>query len=270
MAQIPHNQDPKQLLQEIGCFALDMDGTVYLGDNWIPGACEFLQKIKETGRKYVFMTNNSSKSRKDYIKKLEAMGLPVTGGELVTSGEATIRYIKINFQGKRVFLMGNASLAREFSEEGIALDDKTPELVVTAFDTSLTYEKLCMVCDFIRAGLPFIATHPDFNCPTPAGYIPDIGSFHALIEASTGRRPDAVIGKPNREIIDCMLEKSGTGASCTAVTGDRLYTDVAAGVNSGLTGILVLSGEATLKDVEESDVKPHLIFDSVRDIIPFL
>ena len=264
------NQDPKKLLTGIECFALDMDGTVYLEEEWIDGAQQFLRKIEETGRRFVFLTNNSSKNAKVYLEKLSRMGFPIRRDQLVTSGHATIAYLKKHHPGQRVYLMGNPMLTDEFVEEGIPLDTKNPDMLVTAFDTSLTYQKLCEVCDFVRAGLPFIATHPDFNCPTRTGFIPDIGSFHALIEASTGRRPDKTIGKPNREIVEYTLEITGVAADRTAMIGDRLYTDVAAGVNNGLTGILVLSGETTLDMVDKSDVQPHLIFDSVKQIMPLL
>lgn len=268
--KIPHNSDPKEILHDIKCFALDLDGTVYLGERWIHGALDFLQRLEETGRKYIFMTNNSSRSSERYLEKLKRMGLELAEKDIITSGQATIRFLNREYQGKSVFLMGNPSLAHEFLEAGIKLEDKHPDMVVTAFDTTLDYKKLCKVCDFLREGMPFIATHPDINCPTETGFVPDIGSFHALIEASTGRRPDAVIGKPNREIIDAMLEKAKAKAESTAVVGDRLYTDVAAGVNNGLAGILVLSGESALKDVKTSKVKPSLIFDSVIEIIPYL
>lgn len=268
--KIPHNSDPRRLLHEISCFALDLDGTVYLGEQWIDGALNFIKKLEDTGRKYIFMTNNSSRSSEDYLEKLKRMGLELDEKRLITSGQATVRLLRRDYEGKTVFLMGNPSLAHEFLNAGVKLEDKHPDLVVTAFDTTLNYKKLCKVCDFLREGMPFIATHPDVNCPTETGFVPDIGSFHALIEASTGRKPDVVIGKPNREIIDAMLEKSGVKAENTAVAGDRLYTDVAAGVNNGLMGILVLSGEATINDVKASKVKPDLIFDSVKEIIPYL
>lgn len=268
--RIPHNSDPKRILREIGCFALDLDGTVYLGERWIDGALDFLGKLEATGRKYIFMTNNSSRSSGDYFEKLRHMGLELGEDSLITSGQATIRFLQRDYEGKTVFLMGNPSLAREFLDSGVKLEDKHPDVVVTAFDTTLNYKKMCKVCDFLREGMPFIATHPDINCPTETGFVPDVGSFHALIEASTGRKPDIIIGKPNREIIDAMLEKTGAKAENTAVIGDRLYTDVAAGVGNGLTGILVLSGEATLQDIKASKVKPSLIFDSVKKIIPYL
>lgn len=269
-AKIPHNSDPKRILHGIGCFALDLDGTVYLDDRWIEGALDFLNKLEASGRKYIFMTNNSSRSSGDYIEKLKRMGIEAGEDVLITSGQATIRLLQREYEDKSVFLMGNPSLAHEFLEAGIKLEDKHPDIVVTAFDTTLNYEKLCKVCDFLREGMPFIATHPDINCPTETGFVPDIGSFHALIEASTGRKPDKVVGKPNREIIDAMLERTNMKAENTAVVGDRLYTDVASGVNNGLMGILVLSGEAGLSDVKDSKVKPDLIFDSVKKIIPYL
>lgn len=264
------NEDPRHILAGIRCFALDMDGTVYLGERWIDGAKDFLRRVEETGRSYVFMTNNSSKSADAYYRKLERMGLKIRPEQLITSGHATVDYLRRHFPGKKVFLLGNPVLAREFEQMGIVLDGEHPDLVVTAFDTSLDYRKMCRVCDFVRAGLPYVATHPDFNCPTETGYVPDIGSIHAFIEASTGRRPDKIIGKPNREIVDYTLRVTHHTAAETAMVGDRLYTDIAAGVNNGLTGIFVLSGEARLKDLPGSDVKPDLIFDSVRRIIPYL
>lgn len=262
--------DIKEALKKIKLFALDMDGTIYLGEKWIDGAQDFLKKIQETGRDFVFMTNNSSKNSGAYIEKLNKMGLNITEDKLITSGHATINYLLNNYKDKRVFLLGNDLLKDEFRKNGIILDEKTPEVVVTAFDTTLDYKKMCMICDFLREGLPFIGTHPDFNCPTETGFIPDIGAIHAFIEASTGRLPDLIVGKPNREIINYMLNKTKSSPDEVAVIGDRLYTDVASGVNNGLMGILVLSGEATLKDVSNSDVKPSFIFESVNEIIKFL
>lgn len=269
--QIPQiNQDKEQMLKKIQCFALDMDGTIYLGNQWIEGAQEFLKAVEAAGKSYVFLTNNSSKNAQVYVEKLQKMGFACGIDKIVTSGQATIWYLQKHFPGKRVFLLGNELLQQEFKEAGLILDDQNPEVVVTAFDTSLTYEKMCKVCDFVRAGLPYIATHPDYNCPTETGFIPDAGAIHAFINASSFRYPDHIIGKPNADIMDYLVERVGADKARTAMVGDRLYTDVAAGVNNGFTGILVLSGEAGMKDVEESDVCPHLIFDSVKDMISLL
>lgn len=269
--QIPVlNQDNKHIIDNIRCFALDMDGTIYLGEQWIAGAKGFLKKIEESGRSYVFLTNNSSKNPAVYVEKLHRMGWDVTEDKIITSGQAAIFYLQKHFSGKRVFLLGNPLLQEEFEQAGILLDDTAPEVVVTAFDTSLTYEKMCKVCDFVRAGLPYLATHPDYNCPTETGFIPDAGAIHAFIHASAFRYPDRIIGKPNSDIVDYLINRVRTEREQVAMVGDRLYTDIAAGRNNGLKSILVLSGEATLDDVSSSDILPHLIFDSVQDIIPLL
>lgn len=264
------NQDAAGILKNIDCFALDMDGTIYLGEQWIDGAREFLSAVEAAGKRYVFLTNNSSKNPQVYVQKLSRMGLEVTEQKIVTSGQATIAYLKKHFPEKRVFLLGNELLTEEFVQEGIVLDSESPEVVVVGFDTTLTYEKMCRVCDFVRTGLPYLSTHPDYNCPTETGFIPDAGAIHAFIKASAGREPDHIIGKPNRDIMDYLAAREGVDQAHTAMVGDRLYTDVAAGVNNGYTGILVLSGEAAMEDVKTSEVEPDLIFDSVKDMIPFL
>lgn len=270
-ARIPVvNQDPEHILDKIELFALDMDGTIYLGEQWIDGAQQFLKKIVSSGRKYVFLTNNSSKNPEAYVQKLNRMGLSVSEDSIVTSGQATIYYLQTHFPGAKVFLLGNELLTEEFENAGIRLDNKEPDVVVTAFDTSLDYKKMCMVCDFVRAGLPYIATHPDYNCPTATGFIPDAGSIHAFIHASAFRFPDRIIGKPYGDMMDYLLQRTGASRETAVMVGDRLYTDIAAGRNNGLFSILVLSGEATMEDVAKSDVVPHLIFDSVKNISELL
>ena len=254
-------------LNNIGCYALDMDGTIYLGEQWIDGARDFLEALEARGKQYVFLTNNSSKNADVYVKKLAKMGFPVTKEKIVTSGQATIGFLNRKYPGRRVFLLGNEILTAEFREAGFILTEEEPEVVVVGFDTTLDYAKMCKVCDFVRMGLPYVATHPDFNCPTETGFIPDAGAIHAFIHASAFRYPDHVIGKPNREIMDYMLARTGAARELTAMVGDRLYTDVYGGVKNGMTGILVLSGEATLADVEQSEIKPHFIFPSLKEMI---
>lgn len=264
------DRDDDGILKGITCFALDMDGTVYLGEQWIEGARDFLKAVEQAGKKYVFLTNNSSKNPRAYIDKLGRMGLEIGSEQIVTSGMATIDYLQKNFPEKRVYLLGNELLREEFVQAGICLDETSPEVVVVGFDTSLTYEKMCRVCDLVREGLPYLSTHPDFNCPTETGFIPDAGAIHAFIHASSFRYPDVIIGKPNGIIMDYLSQRAGAGKQETAMVGDRLYTDVAAGVKNGYRGILVLSGEAKREDVKEDGVIPHLIFSSVREMIPYL
>ena len=270
-AQIPAvNEDTEGILAKVECFALDMDGTIYLGEQWIDGAREFLAKIEASGRNYVFVTNNSSKNAAVYVEKLGRMGLAVGEEKIVTSGQATIAYLQRHYPGACVFLLGNPMLQAEFMQAGIALEEERPDVVVTAFDTTLDYAKMCKVCDHVRAGIPYLATHPDYNCPTESGFIPDAGAIHAFIHASAFRYPDRVIGKPNEDIISYLTSRVKTKREHIAMVGDRLYTDIAAGRNHGLKSVLVLSGEASLEDVQTSETVPHLIFSSVREMIPFL
>lgn len=264
------NRDENKILKNITCYALDMDGTIYLGEKWIDGAQEFLEAVEKAGKTYVFLTNNSSKNPQAYVEKLGRMGLEISEDKIVTSGQVAIDYLKRNFPGKKVYLLGNELLKAEFEEEGILLGEKNAEVVTVGFDTTLNYEKMCRVCDLVREGLPYIATHPDYNCPTETGFIPDAGAIQAFIQASAHRYPDHIIGKPNGDIMDYLARRAGASRAQTAMVGDRLYTDVAAGVNNGYTGILVLSGEAKLEDVEKEKIIPDLIFDSVKEMIPFL
>ena len=255
-------------IAEIRSFLLDLDGTLYLGKNWIPGAREFLARVTETGRQYCFLSNNSSRTTEEYVEKFRAMGMEIDpASQLIVSFHAMIDYLKLHFAGQSVYLLGREALKREFEADGIRIEEEHPDLVVTAFDTELTYAKLTKVCDLVRSGLPYLATHPDFNCPTADGFIPDLGSFAALIEASAGRKPDLVIGKPNRYIIDYARKVTGASAEETAVVGDRIYTDIASGYNAGAASILVLSGEANMEDVRNSVIKPDRIVHSVADLI---
>ena len=268
------NRDEEQKLKKIRHFLLDMDGTVYYDETWIPGAREFLRRLEETGRHYCFMTNNSSKGMDQYIDKLHRMGLDINlKTQMVSSGAATIDYLKREYPGKKVFLFGNRVLKEEFEAEGICLEEEQPDLIVTAFAQEFHYRDLCKLCDLLAKGMPYIATHPDYVCPTKqyaCGFMPDIGALQAYIKAATKRDPEVIIGKPEGEIIRYALKTMGATAEETAVVGDRLYTDVRSGVDHGLTGSFVMSGEGTLHDIETMGVTPTLTFDSVADMMELL
>ncbi len=255
-----------ELLKNIKCFMLDMDGTFYLGNHLLPGALEFMAYLGKNNLDYLFLTNNSSKSRDIYSEKIMQLGFNVDKSKIFTSGEATTIYLKKHTKFKKIYLVGTEALESEFIQAGYYLDTNKPEAVVLGFDTSLTYEKIWKACDFIRNGLPYFATHPDFNCPTESGFMPDIGSFIALIEASTGRKPDVVIGKPNHHIVDAVVDKTGYQLTEIAMVGDRLYTDIALG-KAGLKTILVLSGETNLEDIKTSEFKPDIIVNDLADLL---
>ena len=257
-------------LEGVKCFLLDMDGTFYLGGQLIDGSLEFIDRVLATGRDFMFLTNNSSHNANFYVQKLAKMGLNITRERVLTSGEATCAKLKELYPGKRAFVLGNAFLKEEFDEAGIAVDEKDPDIVVIGFDTTLDYDKMWRVCDLVRDGLPYIATHPDFNCPTETGFMPDIGAIMAFIEASTGRRPDLIVGKPHTGIVEAVLSRTGLGTGELAMVGDRLYTDIETGIRSGMLSILVMSGETTEEMLKASDTKPDLVFGRLADMIPLL
>lgn len=265
------NTDKDGLIANVDCFLLDMDGTIYLSDTLLPNAKEFLDAILTSGRKYLFLTNNSSSSSSKYVDKLARLGIQSPPETVLTSGAATADYLNAHFKGKRVYLVGTPALMEEFRANGILLDTEDPEVLVTAFDTTLDYKKLYDACHLAKSGIPYIATHPDFNCPLKEGdFLPDIGALTAYIHASTGRLPDIVIGKPEIEIIRAAERRTGVKAERMAMVGDRLYTDIAMGKKHGLVSILVLSGESTLEDVDKEEEPPQIICDGVGDIIPMM
>ncbi len=247
-------------LREIRCFILDMDGTFYLGNRLLPGALAFMDYLQASGRDALFLTNNSSRSAGYYAEKLTRLGWPAKPEDILTSGEATALYLRNIRPQARIYLVGTPDLEQEFAASGFVITADRPDFVVVGFDTTLEYGKLATACSLIRADVPYIATHPDINCPTEDGYIPDCGAIMALIKASTGRSPK-VIGKPNPEIIEAIFARKCYRPQQMAMVGDRLYTDIATAANAGIKGVLVLSGETRPEDLAAAKVRPDFVFD---------
>lgn len=252
-------------LRQIKHFALDMDGTIYNGSTLFPFTNDFLSYLKNNGIGYSFLTNNPSKSTTDYLKHLENMGISATAEEMYTSAVATINYFKNHHPNvKRLFILGTPSMVKEFEDAGFistadSADDK-PDAVVVGFDMTLVYSRLCRAAYWVSQSLPYIATNPDWVCPTDqANILVDCGAICACIEGATKRKPDAVIGKPDPQMLDGILKKYNLQPSEIAMVGDRIYTDVQMALNAGALGVLVLSGEATESDVSVSTVKPHIV-----------
>lgn len=258
------------LFSPIRCFLLDLDGTFYLGEHLLEGALHFIETVRAQGKDFIFLSNNSSKQRQSYAQKISRLGLEISEEKIFTSGEATALYLSRQNPGARIFVVGTPSLAEEFQRHGFVLDEDHPDLLVLGFDTTLTYKKIWKACDFVRAGLPYIATHPDLNCPTETGFMPDIGAIMALIQVSTGRGPDLVVGKPNRLIVDELSRKINLPVAHLAMIGDRLYTDIALGPAAGITTALVLSGETHLEDLPGSPYQPDLIFRHLGEAAGYL
>ncbi len=247
-------------LQQVRCFLLDMDGTFYLGEQLLDGALKFIDVLRQQGCEFLFLTNNSSKDSQQYAEKIIRLGLTISREKVFTSGEATAMHLRDQKPGARVYLVGTSALENEFLERGFALTQERPDLVVLGFDTTLTYDKLWTLCSLVRAGAPYIATHPDYNCPTEDGFMPDIGATIAFVKASTGREPDLVVGKPNPLFVEKAAERVGVPVSAMCMIGDRLYTDIALGATAGIPTILVLSGETRQEDISSSPYQPNHVF----------
>lgn len=249
-------------------FLLDMDGTIYNENQIFEGALEFLKQIERSGGRYIFITNNSSKSVEDYVKKVNAMGIPADASHFYTSSQATALYIKEHYPGQTVYCMGTRSLVKELRDFGISVVTKADEkatVVLIGFDTENTSEKIRNTCIMLGRDVAYLATNPDLVCPVSFGYIPDCGSMSIMLKNATGKTP-FFIGKPEPIMVDCVLKNLSMKKEETVIVGDRLYTDIATGKNAGVDTICVLSGEATMQDIEQGSVKPTWIFDSVKEI----
>ena len=263
-------QSKETALKNVKLFVLDMDGTVYLGNNLIDGSLDFIRDVDaDPNRDFIFFTNNASRVPKVYVDKLADMGLNVTEDKIVTAGDVCAEFLEKTYPSAKIYLNGTPLLEDNWRERGLNLVDDNPDVAVQSFDTTLTYDKLDKICRYVRNGVPFIATHMDTNCPTEDGYMPDCGAMCALITDSTGVKP-RFLGKPWKETVDMITAITGYPADQIAFVGDRLYTDVATGVNNGAMGFLVLTGEADMQTVAESDVEPTCIYDSLKEMREYL
>lgn len=259
-------------LKDRKLFLFDMDGTLYLGDQLFDFTVELLETIKATGRRYIFMTNNSSKSVHDYIRKLAKLGISAEYEDFLTSSQATAFYLKKHYPGKTLYVSGTQSLKDELMREGFSITDDTEktEVIVTGFDTELTFRKLEDVSKMLcTKELPYIATNPDYVCPTEFGSVPDCGSVSDMLYNVSGKRP-LFIGKPSALMPRLAMGKCGCTARETVVIGDRIYTDIKSGLNAGALTILVMSGETTYEILEASQDKPHIVMKDGSEIIAAL
>ncbi len=257
------------LLKDKKLFLLDMDGTLYLGDRLFDGTIDFLKKIKEKGGQYLFLTNNSSKSAKAYVDKLARLGIDASEDEFFTSTNATIQLLQKEYPGTLFYVMGTASFVKELKEAGVRVTECASDEVggvVISNDWELTFQKLHDVSYLLLRDVPYLATNPDWVCPTDFGSVPDCGAFAQMLQHATGKLP-RFIGKPQPEMLYAAMDKLGYTKDETVMVGDRVYTDIASGVRAGVDTVLVLSGEGTLEDVAKSVEKPTYIEQSVKTLL---
>ena len=249
-------------------FLLDMDGTIYLSDHLFDGAAEFLRTVKALGGRWVFLTNNSSRGTEAYIAKMARLGIETEPEDFLTSADATIPCLRRLGSDLCWYVCGTASLKGQLRSSGIRVAERREEAtgVLLGYDTELTYEKLEDCCILLGRDVPYVATHPDMVCPTWYGSAPDCGSVAEMLRACTGRSPH-VIGKPRPDMALMAMEKFGVSPKETCLMGDRVYTDIACGVNAGVDTIFVLSGEGTREDIGKYGVTPTWIYPDVAAVL---
>lgn len=264
------NENLTEKLKKIKYFLLDMDGTVYLGDKLIGKMNETLDLIRKSGKKIIYLTNNSSKNVDEYVEKLTRLDLFRDGDEVYTSGMAAIEFLLRERKGKTVNLLGVQTLKDDLTDSGITLTDTAPDVCLLAYDSELTYDKLRIFTDGLFAGAEYVATHPDAVCPADPFPVPDAGAFISMIKTATGRLPEIIIGKPEKGMGEELKSRFKAKSDEFLMVGDRLYTDIAFGLNCGFYTLLVLSGETTVSDLAATDKKPDFVLDSLNSVKEYL
>lgn len=244
-------------------FILDIDGTFYLSGKPFDGSKLFYETVLKKGCRLVFLTNNSNKSIDSYLEEFRGLGFQLSREQIVTAGVATAEYLLEEFGPKRVYVVGTEEIKEEFRRVGHTVVEDDPEIVVVTFDLTLTYEKIRKATIFVSRGALFVVTNPDLNCPSVDGPLPDAGAIASVVRKASGVYPNIVFGKPEPRLIDMIIRHHGLSSNETCVVGDRIYTDILAGIRSGTLTVLVLTGEATVEDGLRGPVKPHII---VQDI----
>lgn len=250
-------------------YLFDMDGTIYRGEDLFDGTLKLLDHIRQTGGRYVFITNNSSKSVDDYMEKLRRFGIETEKDSFFTSSQATLLYLRENYPGVKVYCQGTKSLVNELREGGLDVTEEIEGdvgLVLVGYDTELTMGKVRKTCQLLQRDIPFIGTNPDLCCPVESGFVPDCGSICMMIGNATGRKP-VYVGKPNPQMVQLAAGRLGFMLEETVVVGDRLYTDIASGINAGVVSVCVLTGEATVADILQGKIKPTLTFKDVQGML---
>ena len=256
-------------LKDKKLFLLDMDGTIYLSEELFDGTLDFLEYVRDIGGRYIFLTNNSSRGVDAYLARMKRFRIRCTADDFVTSTDATIKYVKKTYGDVRYYVCGTESLKSQLKAAGLRLSgswDEGADVVLLGYDTELSYEKLESCCILLNRGAEYVATHADPVCPVWYGSAPDCGSVIEMLYTATGRRP-YVVGKPQPDIVELAMARAGCGPEETCVIGDRIYTDIACGVNAGVDTIFVLSGEGVRSDIAKYGVKPTYIFKNIREVL---
>ena len=252
-------------VKNIDNFLFDLDGTVYLGKDVIPGAVESVNQIRKMGKSVFFFSNNSSKNKKDYVKRLRKIGIDCIDGDIILSTDGLIGYLKEN-NIEKVHVLGTESLKSTIRDFGFDVDADNPEYVVIGYDTELTYQKLVDACNYINKGVDILATHCDVFCPTENGPVPDVGAMLEMIRLTTGKTAKLIFGKPSVSMLKPLVDNLKIDLTRTVIIGDRLHTDIRMAKEAKCLSLLVLSGETTRDQLETAAIKPDFVLTTVADI----
>lgn len=265
------NNKLQEALKDKKLYLLDMDGTLYLGSRLFPDTIDFLHEVRRSGAEPIFLTNNSSKGTDAYVQKLTGMGISCSSDDFFTSTDAACAFLRANYKGKLIYALGTESFKNQLKKEGFPITDKLEEgidLLLMAYDTELVYQKLVDASILLNRGVEYLATNPDWVCPTEFGYVPDCGSFAQALEHATGRLP-RFLGKPEPEIALLAMQKKGIKPEDTVLIGDRIYTDIVCGKRAGVMSILVFS-ETTPDIMKQSETQPDFAVDGIQTILEAL
>lgn len=256
-------------MEEFEGYIFDLDGTVYLGEELLPGAGEAIATLRARGKRMVFLSNNPSHTRDAYADKLTRLGLPTAAADIINSSVVMVDFLRRQMPGARLFVVGEAALCGELEAAGFRLTEEAgaTDAVIASFDRTFTYAKLQIAFDAIRGGSRFFATNGDRYCPVPGGGQPDAAAMIAAIEACTDTRVEAVVGKPSRYMTDAILNLIGLPPQVCIMTGDRLETDVLMGINAGMGSALTLTGATTREMAERSEIKPRYVIEGLGELI---
>ena len=264
------NKQNVERLKQKKLFLFDIDCTLAVGDTLYQGSARILDYIERIGGKAYFITNNSTKSGEDYVKKFRsAFGLETTEDQFITSGYMTQRFLLENFRDKKMFVLGTRSFLDQLKCSGLQVTEEADtdvDCVTAAYDSELTYEKLIRISRVLQTtDAPFYATNPDLRCPVDFGFVPDCGAICRMITDTVGKTP-VYLGKPSRQVVDLCLKLSGFGRDETLVVGDRLYTDIACGINGEVDTCVVFTGEARPEDMKDTPFPASFAFSNIKEL----
>lgn len=250
-------------------YAFDLDGTLYLGDDLIPGADKVIRELRDAGSRVVFVTNKPLETTTSYAAKLTKLGIPATVDDVISANNALVLYLRRNHPNATLLPVAESVVVKELVDAGFDVSDDPAkaDVVVVSFDRTFDYSKLTRAYQAVSRGAVIVATNPDPYCPTPEGGLPDCAAMLAAIEACTGATAEAIVGKPSIHMADAFLDRLQVPATEAAMVGDRVLTDVAMGLASGMAGILVLSGATTAAMAAASNVTPTFVINDVRGLL---